>query len=691
LNESELAATCQSLLSLAKSESNELQRIHAIWTMGQLIRAGVRGDLDSDDTASIETSVQQAIVLGKLIESLLSDDEASIRIQAVKMLAEIPNADGAALVPLLNDPELRVRIQAALAIGRLGTESAYGDLVQLAAKTNSKHTYLRHAISAGLAGIAAKRLDRELVSVRPGSQVHAIKLAQLSKHGSKQVRLIAVIALRKLAIEYGNDARVGLGVCDFLEDSRPPVSTEAARAIYDDFSIGAELHKLAEQLGKSKNKSEAFLRRAIGANFRLGGSIELSRVAKFATDEENDLTMRLEALDAMADWQAASVLDRVTGRYRGKQALIPAIGLAKGEAKKSHFIERPIQVSACQSELMGLLDSESAEIMTASLTALRTLQIELPSERLIQILNSNLAIELRIEALNSLASQESEQLIPELNRAFDSTDLELKANALKWLAKVDPENVTEKIKQLVWIEAFSENRSELDPAWLGLMQSSLTLLGEIGTPESDQLLSDVMGSLISGNNELSPALMLEMLGSASNRAGESEDLRERLNEFAGRRDDMVLGAYAECVIGGNADRGKKIFNTHIEAQCVRCHRIGREGSTVGPNLKGVASREPAKSDDLHLLRSIVAPSAHIDPKYQTMMFLLESGKTVQGVIVRENDESIVLADAAGEEIVISVDEIEDEKKQKLSIMPEAKTLTKREIRDLVAFLNTLKK
>ena len=108
-------------------------------------------------------------------------------------------------------------------------------------------------------------------------------------------------------------------------------------------------------------------------------------------------------------------------------------------------------------------------------------------------------------------------------------------------------------------------------------------------------------------------------------------------------------------------------------------------------MDGVAARQPAVGDADYLLRSIVAPSAHIDKKYQTIMYFLESGKSVQGVIVRKSEDTIVLADTTGEEVVVNVDEIEFEKTQKLSIMPLAKTLTKREIRDLVAYLTTLNK
>ena len=61
-------------------------------------------------------------------------------------------------------------------------------------------------------------------------------------------------------------------------------------------------------------------------------------------------------------------------------------------------------------------------------------------------------------------------------------------------------------------------------------------------------------------------------------------------------------AFDECLAGGDAERGKKTFMTHLTAACIRCHRVGKEGSTVGPNLEDVAT----KRDTKYLLRSIVA-------------------------------------------------------------------------------------
>ena len=93
----------------------------------------------------------------------------------------------------------------------------------------------------------------------------------------------------------------------------------------------------------------------------------------------------------------------------------------------------------------------------------------------------------------------------------------------------------------------------------------------------------------------------------------------------------------------------------------------------------------------HILRALVDPSADIEPKYKTQMLVLSSGKVVQGLPLRKTKKETVLASAQGKEIRVLNDEIEDSLEQKISIMPDMKkTLTRRELRDLVAWLATLK-
>jgi len=64
-------------------------------------------------------------------------------------------------------------------------------------------------------------------------------------------------------------------------------------------------------------------------------------------------------------------------------------------------------------------------------------------------------------------------------------------------------------------------------------------------------------------------------------------------------------------VGGDVERGKKIFWTNEVVGCFRCHKIGEEGGIVGPDLTGIASRQKAA----YLVESLVDPNAAIAETY----------------------------------------------------------------------------
>ena len=80
--------------------------------------------------------------------------------------------------------------------------------------------------------------------------------------------------------------------------------------------------------------------------------------------------------------------------------------------------------------------------------------------------------------------------------------------------------------------------------------------------------------------------------------------------------------------GRSFANGKQIFEV---ANCVACHKLNGAGEQVGPDL---AELDP-KTTRTDLLRSLLEPSAKIDEKYQSHIFLMKSGKTVSGMILEE--------------------------------------------------------
>ena len=137
----------------------------------------------------------------------------------------------------------------------------------------------------------------------------------------------------------------------------------------------------------------------------------------------------------------------------------------------------------------------------------------------------------------------------------------------------------------------------------------------------------------------------------------------------------------------DAARGRDIFNKHAGVQCLRCHALSGKGGTVGPDLAGAGARLTREL----LLESIVFPNKQIAPGFENVAVVLKNGGTRAGVVKSETDSELVLHSLEDGVMRIAKDTIQSRTKG-LSAMPEGldKLMTRRELRDLVEYLSTLK-
>lgn len=154
------------------------------------------------------------------------------------------------------------------------------------------------------------------------------------------------------------------------------------------------------------------------------------------------------------------------------------------------------------------------------------------------------------------------------------------------------------------------------------------------------------------------------------------------NDASAEERNKAMAALAS--MKGNADRGKAIFRN---STCISCHKIYGEGANYGPDMMGVGKRwNKAK-----IIESIIDPNAEIDKKYVTLQVIKNDGKTIQGLLVSENDKEIVIFDGKKPQ-TIAVADIDEKNQLKQSSMPEglAASMAPNEFLDLVEFLSTLK-
>jgi putative heme-binding domain-containing protein len=147
-------------------------------------------------------------------------------------------------------------------------------------------------------------------------------------------------------------------------------------------------------------------------------------------------------------------------------------------------------------------------------------------------------------------------------------------------------------------------------------------------------------------------------------------------------------AQAVLTRAGNPERGRKLFFDADKSQCLKCHRLGKQGEEIGPELTGVGSR----FSRIYVVESILEPSRTIAPGFGTLALALKNGKVLTGVKVTETETTLTLADNQGQKHLLAKAEIEEQRTSTVSSMPEGleKRFTEAEFIDLIAFLMSQK-
>ena len=558
----------------------------------------------------------------------IAHSSAHVRAAAAKGLAEAGAATYAKqIVQLFDDANAQVKYAAALAAGKLKLD-AFDKACELLATAADSDPGLRHA------GIMALKGTTDVTRV-----------VALKQHPSRSVRIAAVVALRKL-----EDVRIA----EFLSDADVGVQTEAARAINDVIALHAALPQLAALAG-TKLGNDALAYRVLNANFRLGTPDNASAIAAYAANSDASDATKLEALEMLETWSKPGELDRVMNRY------LPLADRESAPAK-----------SALQTHFAEILQGSSA-VQTKALEVASKVGIEGVAEILRSYVHAPASsVALRKQALSGLVAIEQKKAIPDVVNMLQDNSPQLRSTALGLYAKLDSSAAMPSLKKSI----ISNETIERQAAW--------DALSSIDGEAANQLIQEGLQSYIAGN--LPPDVWLNVIEAAEGRASQSD--RAKLAEFETQiAATDSLAEYRDCVIGGDAQAGSKLFFTKTELSCVRCHKVGDTGGEVGPKLTEIGKHK----DNRYLLEAIVNPDAKIAENFETVVLLTEDDELISGILRKETDTAIELMDADGKLISVDAETIVSRKKGKSSMPADLiKHLTRRELRDLVAYLSSLK-
>ncbi|MBL9184396.1 MAG: HEAT repeat domain-containing protein [Verrucomicrobiaceae bacterium] len=550
----------------ADRKANQLARIHAIWGLGQGLRA-----------KKLEASS---------LTKLLTDTDPEILTQTAKTLG-----DGTTRVPelisLLTHHASRVRFHAAIALGKLRDPAATPKLLQLAAKEQND-PFMRHAIVTGLAGCADAKVlvkDKSLCS-----------LLALARQRSPKV-------------------------AEFLTK----FPDEAERAIHDDAGIPEALPALTTRLS----------RRGLNACLRLGIAEPLIQAALKPS------ALQSEALDLLLVFTNPPRLDRIDGH---------AHEIAPRDAKAF--------AALVQSRLDSLLDLTDGQLKAKAVELLMQLQLRVEPAVLQSIVADVTArASLRAGALKMLAS--TGDFGPSLDLALDKkSPAELRREALKQLFSHQPDR------------AITAAATALKEADTTTKQLALSLLA---SSKDDTVITEWLDLLAA--NKAPAAIQLDILEAAATR----ESLKPKLAALQTQNTELLEG--------GDVTRGRDIATNHLGANCIACHTIeAKEGSQVGPNLKTIGSTKDRK----YILESLLNPLATVAPGYGLITLTLKDGKTLSAILDKEDAKQIRLKLPDGKLQTVPLNQIAS-RTPPVSVMPPMLgILTKTEIRNVVAYLSSLK-
>ncbi len=571
---------------------------------------------------------RKGIKSAKNLVTLLHDGDPEIVAQAAKVIGEVRYTQaGEKLIPLLENNSDRVKFFAAQAIGRIEYKPAVAPLIEMIRKNADEDVYLRHAAVLALSRIG---------EVAP--------IVALKDSPDKSLRMSAVLVLRRM----GNE-----NVALFLHDSDEYNVTDAARAINDDWSIEAALPELAKMLQQTKFVNEPLLRRAINAASRVGGNSEIDLLVDFTNREDVAPKLHSEALEVLGIWASPSVLDRVDGRLRGEISRDPAYVISK-----------------LKPTLENKLLSKENTIVLASINAISNLKIKDFMD-----LQSNLAQqhndpEVRAAMITSLYKLKYPKIVDVVKNGINDQDEIVRTTALGLVSEL--EITKENLPQLV-APVFKKGS-------VREQQQLLHVLGALPIEKTDGVFKSLIDQWVGGKLNLGISLdLVEAVDSTK-----SDQLIKLIEPH--RSTGKSLEDYTDVLYGGNVRNGAKIFYTNSTAQCVRCHTMDDKPGEVGPSLKGIANKLTREQ----ILQALVDPSARLAPGYGTVNLTLSDGNTASGILMEENESELVLKTSEAEPLRIALKRIAKRENIPSSMPNMGYILTRREIRDVVAFLASQK-
>ena len=378
-------------------------KLHAMWGLGQLQRAGKGNHLKNFITSA-------------------TSNEVELRVAACRIMGDVQDPSFAkALLTCLSDDSRRVQSHAAIALGKMKHQAAAAPLWEALKKNDSaKDRYLRIAIVNALAAI--------------GDEAGAIAQAGATE---RELRLGAVLVLRQLSSDK---------VVSLLNDSDKVVKVSALSAIYDHQLTKnySAVMKLTDQANEFSITNQ---RRILVINFLSGGVDGANGVLKMVSNPKVATEVREQGLALLLRWNNLPEFDLINNTH----------GPLKDRSETIY--------PGVHDALSAFLENEQSPLLAKGLDLAKQLGMKMSNKILLaQATNNKTAMDTRIAAIKALSAKEDEfkAALPELMKLPEDKiqatilDLHFKLKLDGRLALADsalssksPERIRVAIKQLI--------------------------------------------------------------------------------------------------------------------------------------------------------------------------------------------------------------------------------------------------
>lgn len=322
-------------------------------------------------------------------------------------------------------------------------------------------------------------------------------------------------------------------------------------------------------------------------------------------------------------------------------------------ALKARAAEIPVEVSSWSDALANqLLGSVEEATVYQGLELTWELQLSPSGARLEQLAGPASPLpSLRAFAIDTLGAVAHVKAVPRLEQmlANASEAAEIREKAADALGKIDSETS----------RAALARQLSSAPAGLALAIARALAHSDLGII---RLLDGVRDGTASSR------LLKDVLVEQGLRAASIDDLEARLKSLLAETppvEDRLaerIHAHRDRFAKATPDlsRGATVYAKH----CANCHQLTDRDQRIGPPLEGIGQRGLER-----ILEDLLDPHRNVDVRFRSAILHLSSGRIVTGLVLREDGNSVVIADGAGKEMRVPASEIEDRRQSLLSPMP----------------------